>query len=407
MTNSPSKPARDTGEEALRSKATQALQRLKQDKLSWPVWLAIGYAGVVLPVLCHLATTSDPPRTPRWQSGDLDDQLGFVLSGLAGFVLYPLMAYPILSLSLLLFREERFAHNYVVRFGIATALPVAAWYGVLYGLVLFGIAEWHSVAWLDALVFWGFGIATPFLFWVVLRALLWVRHKLWIPWIVIILLFTIGSFVGTIYAIVTEGAEGIIVLPAVALFFTMFFGPYWCFDAYLVMGLRLVCRYPQRVRFTIAQLMAAMTWLAAFLAACRWSVILSLEEYSKLPLEPPSNCYIATAASQGHTRFVGSQTIRSASGTRWQVNRQLAVLKAAELALRTLLPTFHTWLRAVYDRLGPVVARRLRHPILADLAYVGLKPFEWNAILVLIGLLGEGRHCIDRLYLRDGERINL
>lgn len=34
-------------------------------------------------------------------------------------------------------------------------------------------------------------------------------------------------------------------------------------------------------------------------------------------------------------------------------------------------------MRRVYDYIGPRLARRLVHPLLADAAYLLLKPFEW------------------------------
>ena len=39
--------------------------------------------------------------------------------------------------------------------------------------------------------------------------------------------------------------------------------------------------------------------------------------------------------------------------------------------------------RCVYNRIGPAVARRIRHPLLADVAFVALKPFEWIARFIL------------------------
>ena len=130
--------------------------------------------------------------------------------------------------------------------------------------------------------------------------------------------------------------------------------------------------------------------------------MLSLEEYARLPLEQPTtNCYIATAASRGHTWFVGSRTIRLEDGRRWQVNRQLVVLKTGEIALRVLTPRLHSWLRVVYDRIGPVLARRLGHPILADLAYLALKPIEWLTRFLLVCLLGKEGCLVYQPYCRD------
>lgn len=398
MTNSPSTLINNTSDDAPPDKRPGIVRRLQQDTLSWPVWLAIAYAGLVLPVLCHAMTFSSAPYPPpRWQSGDLRDQIGFVLSGSAGIVLYPLMLYPMVCLTLLLFREERFAGNYLVRFGIFTGLPVAAWYCIIVGLHFFDAPKLLSPNTLGAFLAWGIGIVTPFVAWAVIRGLLWLRAKTRIPWaaVFVVALLLAGA------ATLSGNGESVLAFPVGLYILSIIFGPYCCFDAYLAMTARLLWRYPQPVRFTILQLMAGMTWLAAFLAACRWAVILSLQEYSKLPLEPPDSCYVATAAARGHAGLVGSKTIRSEAGTPWLVNRQLAVLKAAELAMQTLTPRLHSRTRAIYDRLGPAIARRVTHPLLGDLAYLALKPFEWGAHLLLACLLGRERRRIDRLYLRD------
>jgi hypothetical protein len=401
VTNSPSRPANSTSDKVPPAEAPGAFRRLKQDKLSWPVWLVIGYAGVALPILWHLATWSESPFPPDWQSGELYYKVAFTLSGSAGFVLYPLMLYPIVSLALLLYREARFANNLLVRFGVFSALPVTAWYCVILGICMFGVPSLLSPQMPSVFVTWGLGCVTPFVLWAIVRGLLWTRIKLHIPWVAILVIAVV--IVGAIA--VVEGTEPIIGFPVNAFLVSLLLGPYWCFDAYLAMTLRLSWCYPRPIRFTILQLMGVTSWLAALLAACRWAVILSLQEYAKLPLEPPATtCYIATAASRGHARFVGASTIRSRTGALWRINRQLIVLKAAELALRTLAPRLHARVRAIYDRLGPVIARHLTHPLLGDLAYLGLKPFEWISHWLLTCLLGQERHQIDRLYLRDEAR---
>ena len=77
--------------------------------------------------------------------------------------------------------------------------------------------------------------------------------------------------------------------------------------------------------------------------------------YSKLPLEDPSGCYIATAAARGHPAIVKSWPVQLAGGKILQVNRQLAILKAGELALRALAPRLHCALRWIYDFVGPMI----------------------------------------------------
>ncbi len=65
------------------------------------------------------------------------------------------------------------------------------------------------------------------------------------------------------------------------------------------------------------------------------------------------------------------------------MNSQTRTLKCAELILREACPRLHRVLRGAYDAVGPVLARRLTHPLLADTAYLALKPFEWLARAVV------------------------
>jgi hypothetical protein len=124
-------------------------------------------------------------------------------------------------------------------------------------------------------------------------------------------------------------------------------------------------------------------------------------EYAKLPTKPPDDCYVTTAAANGHRWFVRSKAIRFDSGAVKRVNRQLAVFKAAELALRTLSPPAHRILRRVYDFLGPKAAARIQSPFFADVAYVALKPFELVALVVLFVFLGANLRIVNRFYNRD------
>jgi hypothetical protein len=81
------------------------------------------------------------------------------------------------------------------------------------------------------------------------------------------------------------------------------------------------------------------------------------------------------------------------------VNDQLRRLKVGELALAAIAPRLHATLRKVYDRVGPVLASALVTPILADAAYVLLKPAEWSTAFVLRRLLRNFDALAASLYL--------
>jgi hypothetical protein len=133
-------------------------------------------------------------------------------------------------------------------------------------------------------------------------------------------------------------------------------------------------------------------WLVGYAAAWRVAVRAALEAYDKLPpTPPPGDCYVASAAAHGHPWLVGARVVPTASGRPALVNAQLRRLKSAEVALGALSPAGHRLCRWVYDRLGPPLARRLRSPLVGDLAYLSLKPAEWLAVLAVQLLTGQGR----------------
>ncbi len=378
-------------------------RHLRENKLSWPVRLAFLYAGVALPIICHLMTIDEPPDAANWQSGSLDDKLSFTLSGRVGFVFYPLMLYPITCLSMLLFRERRYADNAIVRFGIYTGIPVAVWYVAMLGIVVTDVSGPLSWDWLGTLVMGAVAIGVPLAVWGLIRLALWARRKLGIPWIGVAAGVVVLYALATLFAVLADGDPlgaafwpvGVVMAFCIV---SLAFGPSWALGVYLGMTLRLLWCYPHPLRYRTIQLMAAMSWLAAFMSACRWSIVKSLEEYARLPMEPTGGCYVVSAAAYGHPRLVGSQVRTTSVGATVPVNNQLRTLKAGELALRVLSPRGHRLARCVYDRLGPLAARRLANPYLADLVYVALKPAEWSSFLILAWFLGRHRNAIDRLY---------
>jgi len=364
--------------------------------------LAFFYAGVVLPVVCHAMTFDEPPDAATWQSGALEDKLSFTLSGKVGFVFYPLMLYPMICLTVLLSREASNATKWIVRFGIYTGMPVAAWYCAM--LVISDVIPAESLVlprW--GIVFIAVAVALPVGLWWLIRLLLWVRREVGIPWIVVVLAGLAVYPIGTLIAITKVHVTADALLWPLYVVFALFLlslllAPPWAFGVYLGMTVRLLWRYPRPLRFRIIQMLAAMSWLGAFLAACRWAVVRSLEEYAKLPVEKPEECYAASAAACGHRAFVGSRDVIAADGTAVRVNRQLAVLKAGELALRALMPQVHRLLRRIYDAVGPAAARCLVDPYLADLAYFLLIPAEWTSGAILTCVLGCERQRIDELF---------
>ena len=60
-------------------------------------------------------------------------------------------------------------------------------------------------------------------------------------------------------------------------------------------------------------------------------------------------------------------------------------------------------LRRIYDRVGPVLARGLVHAVLADVAYLLLKPAEWGVVFCLRRVVADFDFVARRVY---GNPIN-
>ena len=121
---------------------------------------------------------------------------------------------------------------------------------------------------------------------------------------------------------------------------------------------------PPRVLLTIRS-----GWIGTLLAKIR----LAQAQYEALPNAPPQECFIVTAATRGHRRWVGSWFDPQRERL---VNRQLLRLWRFEALLRSRLPRVHALLRRVYNRVGPPIARAINAPWRADLVYLLLKPLE-------------------------------
>lgn len=126
--------------------------------------------------------------------------------------------------------------------------------------------------------------------------------------------------------------------------------------------------------------------------------------FSRLPLDPPDRCFVASAAARGHTRVVGAELVRFASGRTIPVTRQLRALKAAELALIALTPRLHRTLRVVYDRAGPPLAARLGRTT-GTAAWVLLLPAQAVGEVGLRLLFRDAGGMIERTYVDGARRV--
>ncbi len=105
------------------------------------------------------------------------------------------------------------------------------------------------------------------------------------------------------------------------------------------------------------------------------SALWSYTTYLSLPQHTP-DCFVVTAASRGHRKFVGPFHNVTHRGCNRIANRQLATLWAFEALWRQHAPRSQAAFRRVYNVVGPIVARRIASPWMADAVYVVLKPVE-------------------------------
>jgi hypothetical protein len=104
--------------------------------------------------------------------------------------------------------------------------------------------------------------------------------------------------------------------------------------------------------------------------------------YFSLPTDPPG-CFIVTAASRGHRNFVGPFLEVPHRGKTRLVNQQLATLWQLEALWRGRAQRSHAVFRRGYNVVGPIIARRITAPLIADALYVALKPAEFFGRLLV------------------------
>ncbi len=344
---------------------------------SWPARAAFMFTGVVLPIICFAISL---PEQPEWQSGNLQDYAQLLLAHKPSIPLYPFLLYNMTCMTLLVFAPGRFVKSFVVRFGVYTGVLLAVQYWVVFVIALAGGANPFAAVSFAALL----SLLAVFIPWIVGWGLALLLRKHGTPAL---------SVLAVLILIVVLFLSGPVVLCC------LLSATPWAVASYSAMAIYAFRNSGvKRLRFSLAQLLGVVTWLAAYLGAWRTSVLWMLQEYAKLPTTPPEGCYVSTAAARGHRRLVGAEEYAARSGKVYRVNDQMRYLKAAELLLAALSPPAHRVCRQIYDLIGPKLAARLVHPLLADAAYLSLKPAEWLCRAGLALLLPDRGQSIRRVY---------
>ena len=127
------------------------------------------------------------------------------------------------------------------------------------------------------------------------------------------------------------------------------------------------------------KLTIALTSSLPFWAVSIWW---SYKTYLSLP-DHVDRCFVVTAASQGHRTFVGPFLEVQQHDGKCIANQQLATLWAFEALWRQHAPGIHAAFRRVYNVVGPIIAKRIASPWMADAVFVALKPAEFFARFVV------------------------
>jgi len=334
-------------------------------------WWKIFYA-VFLLIVPAFSFWAVEAIKPEWQSGDRDAYVPLLLLPEASVFFLILIAYSIVCYLLVLFAGDRFAKFFAVRLGIYSGVFLALQFTILLGVYLF-----VSVNSLAILLVWFLPLYFPKIY--RSRAAQWISRFIR-PWMIAVLLIA--------YAVLATMIRGQAFTPLFLVFLGLIAsGPFWSFLMATQASLWLL-KYHE-TNLTLARGLGITAWVAAYIAAWRYDILKMYELYAQLPPVPPPDCYIATAAAQGHANFVGSKLVQLANGNSMQVNHQLQIFKCAELALLAVAPKIHKPLRNVYDLIGKPLARKIQNPFLADIAYLSLKPLEWLAGYVLYMIVPE------------------
>lgn len=345
--------------------------------------LLYGVFIVLMPILAFWATDL---FKPEWQTGEFADYLILFLFPQASLLFFVLLAYSIVCYWLLLIDFLRHSQNHVVRFGVYTGVLLALQYSILAGLyIIYDSNTPWSIPYL--IVLWALPLVLPKIYaWLVRR---------WTAKTVKTVLLLLVLFVFVVGSLLTRSLLFPFVLIMVGVTTA---APFWSFLIALRAVIWLLKRY--ELKFTLTQGLELVAWLAAYAAAWRFDILKMYDLYAALPPQPPPDCYIATAAAQGHPRFVGSWSVQRRSGEMMRVNRQLQFLKCAELAWMAVQPRSHRRLRRVYDVVGRLLARQIRNPFLADLAYLLLKPLDLSARWILRRIVPEVDLIAQSMYTR-------
>jgi len=260
--------------------------------------------GVTWPTVCFLITADGSLINAALQLSDLRTYALYLLSGRTCFVFYPFLLYAVVCLVALLTDETRKAPRFAVRFGVYSGVVLAYHFASVMSMVVFGAryeANWLSISLIV-------GVVVPAATAVVVVAVLvcrliatagkkaasppanadagWMGGSAASRWTVVavVLLLMVGGFLA---AEMHGGAGLLMILPVVVAVASIALmcvgGPFHTLVVFAVMSRRAFRLSGGRLQFRLLHLLAAFTWLSAYLAAWRFAVERTLALHHGLP----------------------------------------------------------------------------------------------------------------------------
>jgi len=342
--------------------------------------LAMGVLTIVVPAVCFgMSRSSNTPiDSMAWQSGP-ERYFEILLGRDVTTYFYPFALYSMLSALSLLIQPARFGRFFIIRFGIYSGTLLAAHFSALLlfegsGLIVVPVGLAALLPYSILVAFWNYtkDAESSSFFWRTLLMIVW-----------LLFLFTPPTY--------APDMAGALLVPGM---FVLIGSVCWVFPLGVWWSVQL---WPMEKEWGTKKWLASMAWLSSYALTWVFAIARMFEIYNSLPTHPP-DCYIATAAAQGHPRLVGSFATTTKGGQTFRLNKQLQHLKAAELILQALTPRLHRSVRIVYDVVGVYLAQKITHPAVATGVYWSLKPLEWFTQGVLLLLGRPIRQMVDRFY---------
>lgn len=357
---------------------------------------ACAFAGIVAPTACLVFDFVSRCHFLEWQSGRICDRVALLLAPEAVLPFLPLVLYAMVCMLLLLVSFGVFARLFFVRLGVYTGVMLTLQFALVWGISVPALIDGGTLSGPPLLFCAALAIGAPLcLHWLMAK----VSRTIGKGRTVLLAAALIAGLWGCCVAEGVDPVEAAAALLAVGAIAVAWSVPFCAFAVYVWLASRLLLDAPSG-RCGPGVVAGVASWLGCYLAAWRLAVREAHEIYASLPTTPP-DCYVSTAAARGHPSVVKSERITTSNGTTFRVNTQMQRLKCAELGLMALAPRAHRVCRRTYDTVGPPLAAALRFAILADAAYVLLKPAEWAAIACLRALLPSVDGLVNRTYAAD------